>query len=762
MKGRKKEVLLAYIIASVVFTYPLAVNFSTHLTGCCDVWQNAWNLWWVKKTLTQSGGDLYFTYAQFHPTGVSLALHTLSLYNTILGAILQGFLTIIQTYNLLVLSSFVLAAYGAFLLVDYVVRDWRAGFVAGLVFAFSPYHFIEVAGGHLNLLSIQWIPFYALYLLKTLKEDGWANPFIASVFLWLNALAEWQYLGLLGIYTCVFYFFFGLNEKKRVCSWAFLKRTILFSAVSAVLIAPFMYPLLYAAFVENREGYSQGVWIGSSQLYSANIFSYFLPNHMHPLYGRLVPSIDLGGARVPIGYTVLAIALFAILKNRKLTAWVTNKTNSASKILARKEAVFPIIFTITSCLLITYLIFGANISKIVTMVGLSVAAIVLYYMLKDGVLDFWLMVVLVFFVLSLGPLLTLPNGEYYPLPYILFYYLPLFKTFRAPYRFSVLIFLGLSVLAGKAAKEIIHEKGSAWRRPLGLMTVLLLFDLLCAPIAMSFGGISAPYQKIASSEVEGAVLAVPIPPRMYQPSPDMTVVYGIPKQLYYQTIYEKPMIGGYISRITETPEYALAPLENTPLLFHLRHPFEEDIVDQEVSVIGRSVLDFLGVGFVVVDKNLYGPGGYPEGSYEYSINLLEDVVGSPPVEKDGIALFMVNKLVSKEKEFIVLGEGWGRKTNISSHPVREVENYSNIILVNIPKGATNYSLNFVVDSPNGTVNIETLLNGKLIRRLNVTEEEENFNLELNSMVQGVNRIEFKNKDVGRKLRFYKLGLQRNE
>ena len=84
-------VIFGYLLLAVLMTYPLAENLFSHVPGCCDIYQNLWNIWWVKKSLFELHTSPYYTDYLYQPYGVSLALHTLSFFNSVLGAVLQGF-----------------------------------------------------------------------------------------------------------------------------------------------------------------------------------------------------------------------------------------------------------------------------------------------------------------------------------------------------------------------------------------------------------------------------------------------------------------------------------------------------------------------------------------------------------------------------------------------------------------------------------------------------------------------------------------------
>jgi hypothetical protein len=72
----------------------------------------------------------------------------------------------VTAYNLLLISGFVLSGIAAALLVERLTGSSRAGFVAGIVFGFYPYHFEHYS--HLELQMMEWMPLALLALHKFL------------------------------------------------------------------------------------------------------------------------------------------------------------------------------------------------------------------------------------------------------------------------------------------------------------------------------------------------------------------------------------------------------------------------------------------------------------------------------------------------------------------------------------------------------------------------------------------------------------------
>lgn len=143
------------LVLALLATYPLGMHFGTSIAGTADSGQNAWNLWWVQWAASR--GDLlpFYTNMLYHPTGVSLAFHTLGLLNGWIGALLQSGLSLIATYNVITLATFVGSGLAVFLLVRSLVGSPTAALVASIIFTFAPIRMSRVAFGNLNLYCVR-------------------------------------------------------------------------------------------------------------------------------------------------------------------------------------------------------------------------------------------------------------------------------------------------------------------------------------------------------------------------------------------------------------------------------------------------------------------------------------------------------------------------------------------------------------------------------------------------------------------------------
>ncbi len=169
--------LAGYLILTLLLTYPLVRQFGRAIPGDgFDGWQNVWNLWWMKVALLEQRTSPYFTNLLYAPTGASLLFHTLNPFNGLWTLPVQLAWGLLPAYNMAVVFSFVAGGFGAYLLARQVLGaalprhvaqrgTYLAAFTAGVIFTFAPFHIAHLLG-HLQMISLEWLPFYALYITR--------------------------------------------------------------------------------------------------------------------------------------------------------------------------------------------------------------------------------------------------------------------------------------------------------------------------------------------------------------------------------------------------------------------------------------------------------------------------------------------------------------------------------------------------------------------------------------------------------------------
>ena len=307
----------AYAALTVLLTYPAAFELNGRMIGDGgDGLQFAWNLWWMKRALIDLHRSPFTTDAIFHPQGVSLWLHTLTPLNGVLSLPLQAILPLAVVYNLMVLASFVAAGSGAFLLARGETGSLPGAFVGGCVFTFCSFHFAH-ARGHLNLVSSQWLPLFALFALRAWRTGGLANGALAGLFLALNAYTDSYFL----LYAMLLGPVLLAVHWRERGDWRTVSAGLAAAlGVGAALSAPLVIGMIRAAAVEPHVG------AHPPSVFSADLTAYFVPNSVSS-YGALARPIwsrwsgnDTEGACF-IGFSVIVLLAVALRREPAARPW---------------------------------------------------------------------------------------------------------------------------------------------------------------------------------------------------------------------------------------------------------------------------------------------------------------------------------------------------------------------------------------------------------------------------------------------------------
>ncbi len=607
--------LLLYSLLTLVMTWPLALHWSSAIPGdSFDGWQNFWNLWWVKLALVDRQTTPFVTDLLYAPTGVGLYFHTLNPFNGLATLPVQVAAGLYPAYNAVVLLSWVLGGYGLFLLVLWVwnrglgTGDWGLGtanripdpqspvsdprspipyfaaFVAGLIFTFAPFHMSHLLG-HMQVMSLEWMPFYILYLLRATQRQAAGLPWLrdslwAGFFLVLVGLCDWYFVLYLFLFTAFFLLWKIFQRlsfqplRHPLPTTQYVIRIGLPAAVAGsiflLLLSPILAPMLSEAlrydFMERP----------ASDLYilSAAALDFFVPNRLHTLF-RPESFAWAGNQLAPVSERTISIGYAALL------------LTGVAGVAARRRS------------------------------------------------GFWLVVALFFFLLALGPALhwtsitaaDIPAGNPGPtwtLYGLLVETIPFMRISRSVSRFAVMVQLALSVTAGiglgallvrATANRTAPRPPTAFRRPLllaSLAALLVLAESWVAPFPVSPPDTPEFYSVLAADPAPGAVLNLPMN-------------YDRPGYLLYQTVHGKPLSVAYISR--DDPRTLT---ERIPVLQHFRH-LRPDILDVDPVALGPTVLADLGVGWVVADRYKMPGGRERDYTSELAAAIFAD---QPPLYED--------------------------------------------------------------------------------------------------------------------------------
>jgi hypothetical protein len=642
-------VIGCYTLLALVLTWPLAAQLTSHIPGeatwAFDESTFVWNMWWLKFSLLSRGQSPLFSDYTFFPLGIDLTTYTFNLFNAAFSLPLQMILSLPLTNNLILLFSYIASAYGTFLLLLYLLSHdgppprpaplYLAAFAAGCVFAFSASRMMYVALGHYNFVTIQWFPFYTLFLLKTLRQGGFKNMLSAALFAALCLYVELTFSLFLLFLTLIIFSEGYLCQSPRP-TWPATGRWLgRFAAVAAIaglsliFTAPFSLAVLPhfldPAFAE--PGWGEGLKL------SADLAGLVSLTPLHPLAG---------------------------------VEWVSELKHVVEGTSRFKDA--------------NTLFLGYGI----------LACALLGYLSRPKAGRVWLWSGLIFTVLSLGPLLTI-NGRNrfnldglevtFPLPFALLHYLPLINANRVPNRFGIPLTLALAVLAGYGLAWLLPKLNRVSSRPgstvvyfflAGLGLLGLMFDQYSVPLSLTDARIPPLYDQIGAEAEPFTLLQLPLG---WRNSYGMLGAERTQLQ-YYQTAHHRPILGGNTSR---NPAFKFEYYRQIPLFQALTETeLLRDVEPERLAQAAGQAAELMtlyNIKYLVIHEPIPRREPYlfsAAATRKLALELIPHQPG-PVYESPGVQAFQVDRAPIPEPLLIDLGtwaaapyrgEGWAADETI--------------------------------------------------------------------------------------------------
>lgn len=563
-------VALGYTALALVFTWPLALGLGRDVPGdlgdsLLNMWILAWGAEQAPRLLTGAiSWSEFWNGNIFHPEPYSLALSEHMFAQALQIAPVYAVTgNIILAYNLLFISTFVIAAVGAYLLARDLTGDWRAGLIAGLIFGFLPYRISQVP--HLQVMSSQWMPlalwgFHRFVAFRSTR--GLIGGTVALV------LQNWS-CGYYALYFAPFVPLFVLHQLWSTSrlgdrrAWAGLAVA---ATATLALTIPFMLP-----YLEIQRLYAFERPFGEVLAFSANVWSYATAAEPIHFWGRLLRYHPHGEGETFLGVTAPLLALVAISGAMADARHTATALPPFSGLRRRVVQLLILVFLVQAAAWLSTVLFGGFNVRVG---GLSIRASTPVRLLLQTLIPFLALTLLsarwragvrhlltqpitaivallvIAMWLSLGPAPS--AGPYrvsgFGLYDVLYRYVPGFTGVRVPARYAMVAGLFLSIAAAYGAARILRR---SWGPvAMGVAAVFIVADGAAMPLAMNHtwatNQATPParvYPRAAAPRIYGDVRALPADAVIAE------LPFGDPaweiRAVYYAAAHGKRIVNGY-------------------------------------------------------------------------------------------------------------------------------------------------------------------------------------------------------------------------
>lgn len=617
-----------YTAAAVVFTWPLAARFDTHIWGDrFDAWTTLWLIWHLATAPWAAHTDrINF------PDGYNLWSFGHLLLQAIGAGLVRAGLSLVAAYNSLAIGALVTSALGAHVLGVRVacaggrVRPdvWTrtaAGVLSATVFTFNPYLYGELRAGCLELVAAGLLPLFLAALLDVAERPGPRPAALAGLILAITGPFNWYYAVFGGMAGVAFGLWQGLTGRPRVALW-----TGAALALSLALVAPLL-PMVSAETPSRSpiaaEQFSAERWSRSRALSDGQIGLEDLKDQ---------DMLDQDAWQVVLNATPLENLLRMDFSDNPLEST------------------------------------PGRLAWAVGLVGIAAAG-------RRGLP--WLGLALAFSVLTLGPY-ALPDRSLpipawslqHPLPYYFLYNIvPFFAKAYRPYRLAVLVLMFLAAGAAAGAARLSGASRGA-SRALAVAAALLLGVGAAQPLwliqaAEGVRDTRSPAGYLAVAGRAGALIEVPL---HAQP---VSVAASLSQ--YHQVAHGRPVLNSnQLIRRTELSAFRARVVDNGLLgaLVDLgRRPGPWSWTSEDLAALqGQGFTDLVLHTRVVAESDPLA--GYQDAADRMGLaglRMLEDSFGPPWLNTGGLMAFSLRPV-----DVVQPGGTW-RADRVRALPVPFVE-----------------------------------------------------------------------------------------
>jgi hypothetical protein len=610
-RSRRLWVVTGFVLVALGFSWPLPLHLTTHLTGDPggDTGVYVWNQWTFLQEMMQGGNPLQTRRIFSLSQPADLSQHNYTAFLNVLALPLIPRLGVVGAFNVVMLLMSVINALSGYVLARLAFPTTRLeAFAGGVAFAWAP-ALVARRTGHFSLAAAAPLAIFVWCLIKADRTRqhryaagaglsmAWAafcDPYFAVFCLLITAIyvagqavqlqrraqpSTWRWfvnVGLLAVtglvagialggggrialfgtaislrslytpvllLTVLFLLRLALSVHVQVQIRVHARWLVHFAVVAGVASIGPLAPVLYGLGQRVADGrFVSPPTLWRSSPRGVDLLALFHPNPNHPLSRHLLGDLQSQSATAFVEYTA-ALSLVAL-------------------------------------------------------------AVVLWAVWRVGFRPraSWWWVTAGFAALALGPFVIIGGANsYIPGPWALLRYLPVVSIVRTPTRFAIVAALGLAMLLA-GALVALGERWPHRRRRIGwAVLALLLFELLPAPRPLYSAQYPDLLTVIADDPRPVRVLNLPFGVR----DGAQSVGNFSARSQFNQTRHGKPLIGGYLSRVSERRITQLR--ERFPVLSVLMRLSEgQPLTEDDRTIVmtqGATFVADASVGYVLIDRS---------------------------------------------------------------------------------------------------------------------------------------------------------------
>ena len=673
------SVVFIFSVLTVIFTFPIILDFASDAAGpdCYDKCHMMWRFWWADFSF-ENGLDFQHSNYIFYPDGAGIS-GNLAYFTTFLGFLLVQFLNYAAAWNIIWFLGFVFGGYGCYLLANNFNKNYLSSIIAGIIFTFTTYHMAHSLV-HIGLSMIVWLPIFVLFLFKLLEKQSKYYSIVGGIVFFLVSLTHLYYSVFITMFSIVFFAVYIFKQKK-VSNKTFITNFSILLTIGLISAS-----ILFLSNTTLGDGAPDRL-LDEHIKYSISLENLILPGPEHTtqkisdhgMYKSFYSFFDK-----PVHG--LQIEHFTFLG-------------------------YSVIF-------------------------LSALAVIRY---RQNHIWFWLLICGIFVLMSLGPELKIfHESTGIVLPDKIFYdVVPEWDEIRAPARFIVMANLALAVLASYAVYGLLKNKFSPFKQQLMLTAVIgfvILFEFSMIPYLSYSEPIPDIYEEIKNDESKFTVLPAPIG------GTGDGLLLSDPVMLYHQIHHEKPIYGGFESRVD------IEIMRNTQTyflnMFHILGS-KDDVIKQDLVTHGLSLFDHFDIKYVTLHKELPSFDPIRQSHLQTFLpetkQTMSKILGGDTAiyEDNRIIVYKIPKSNSLEP-FLLLGSGW--YIFESEHNGRAAMTSSEIMIVNPTNSEMNVTLNLVLSSIKNENVMTVFMNDEKLVSVDIPTESTYMQIENLILKPGINTV----------------------